>query len=336
MLSPGRIAGDPEIGLAILTGFLGAGKSTRLARLLRQPEMANSAVIINEFGDVGIDHYLVDASDDRTVLLENGCLCCQIRDELSATLLRLFERRRAGELAFDRVVVETSGLADPGPLLAMLSPGGSLAGCYRRGAVCTMVEAWNGLETLQKMPGAARQVALADRIFVTKTDLCAPPGDLVDMLRQVNPEATICLDERDPTVDELFARTGTARRGYLAEWSPVPVDHIAGISAATIVERVPLPAAVVPLFLEGLAGHAGERLLRVKGIVNLKEVPDVPMLIQGARHREVERSWLERWPSDDHSTRISVIGFGIPPLWPAALLAALLAELRWMEGQPRG
>src|SRR5262249_53814775 len=168
LVMPGRDPLAGKLPVTLITGFLGSGKTTLLARLLRDPGMNRAAVIINELGEVGIDHELVAQSSESMTLLANGCLCCAVRTDLQETLRELFIRRRAGEVIdFDRVFVETTGLADPVPVLHTLQSDGLLGAQYRLDGVVTLVDAVNGMTTLERAPEAPRQVAVADRIVVT-------------------------------------------------------------------------------------------------------------------------------------------------------------------------
>ena len=162
----------PHTSVTILTGFLGSGKTTLLNRVLRDPAMARTAVVINEFGEVGLDHALAASSDDTIMVLENGCLCCTVFGDLVATMNRLYHAREAGEIpAFDHVIIETSGLADPSPVIQAFLSEPTLAGLYRIGNVIAIVDAVNGPDTLDRHPESVRQVALADVILLTKLDL---------------------------------------------------------------------------------------------------------------------------------------------------------------------
>ena len=192
--------------ITILTGFLGSGKTTLLNRALRDPAMANTAVVINEFGEVGLDHALAAQSDDTIMVLENGCLCCTVFGDLVTTLNNLYHAREAGEIPrFDHVVIETSGLADPSPLIQAFLSDPTLAGLYRIGTVVATVDAVNGPGTLDNHVESVRQVALADHILVTKLDLIDPEkmqaaeAELTARLRRLNPAAKISrIDDSPP------------------------------------------------------------------------------------------------------------------------------------------
>src|SRR5215831_5650908 len=179
------------IPVAVLTGFLGSGKTTLLGRLLRHPNFARTAVIINEFGEVGLDHDLVEASEESFVELRTGCLCCAVRGDLALTLEDLLRRRDAGTVApFERVVIETSGLADPAPILHTLMSDAGLARRLALATVVATVDTVNGLATLERYPQSVKQVALADRLILTKTDLAhGQCADLADRLATLNPTA---------------------------------------------------------------------------------------------------------------------------------------------------
>jgi G3E family GTPase len=197
----------PHTPVTILTGFLGSGKTTLLNRALRDPAMANTAVVINEFGEVGLDHVLAARSDDTIMVLENGCLCCTVFGDLVTTLNNLYHAREDGEIPrFDHVVIETSGLADPSPLIQAFLSDPTLAGLYRIGTVVATVDAVNGPATLDNHIESVRQAALADRILVTKLDLLgaaeakAAEAALTARLRRLNPAAKISRID-DPALD---------------------------------------------------------------------------------------------------------------------------------------
>jgi G3E family GTPase len=195
----------PHTPVTILTGFLGSGKTTLLNRALRDPAMANTAVVINEFGEIGLDHMLAAQSDDTIMVLENGCLCCTVFGDLVTTLNNLYHAREAGEIPrFDHVVIETSGLADPSPLIQAFLSDPVLAGLYRMGSVVATVDAVNGPGTLDNHVESVRQVALADHILLTKLDLVDPAqakeaeASLIARLRRLNPAAKISRIDDSP------------------------------------------------------------------------------------------------------------------------------------------
>jgi G3E family GTPase len=332
--------------VTILTGFLGSGKTTLLNVALRDPGMARTAVVINEFGAVGLDHALVAASDDAILVLENGCLCCTVFGDLLATLNRLYHAREAGEIPrFDRVAIETSGLADPAPVLQAFLSDPTLAGLYRVGAVVAVVDAVNGPGTLDAHIEAVRQVALADRIVITKRDLLrvgnagTAAEALAARLRRFNPAAQIVWSDApgfDPVA--LLRATGfdpggsasADARAWLNEAAYAPQAHDdAGsscdygghehhhpglhdrdIASFCFVREGPIAREALRLLLDTLQQNLGPGLLRVKGIVHIAEEPDRPAVIQGAQHLLHNLTWLDRWPDDDRRSKIVFITQG--------------------------
>jgi G3E family GTPase len=328
----------------VLTGFLGSGKTTLLGHLLRQPDFSRTAVIINEFGEIGLDHDLVEASDDSFIALTTGCLCCKVRDDLVATLADMLHRREQGRVpSFNRVVIETSGLADPAPILHTLMADASLTAHLVLGGVVTTVDAVNGSTTLDREAISVKQVAVADRLVLTKSDLAgAAAADLLGRLARLNAAAPLLSAEHgriDPQV--LF---GTGRydprdksfnaQSWLGEGSNghSHSSHDAEIQTYAIVRDAPLPAVALTLLLETLAEHCGADLLRLKGIVNIRESPDRPAVIHGVQHVFHAPTWLARWPSDDRRSRMVVITRGIPQGWIEALIDALAAEVAEASG----
>ena len=182
------------IPVSIVTGFLGAGKTTLVNRLLRRPEMNRVAVIVNELGEIGVDNDLIEFSSEQMMLLNNGCLCCVLRGDLQETLRELFVKRRNGEVIdFDRVIVETTGIADPAPVMQTLMTDTMLQAQYRLDCVVTLVDAVNGTGQLAQFQEPVKQVALADRLVVTKTDLATENqlSDLRSRLNEMNPRAPV-------------------------------------------------------------------------------------------------------------------------------------------------
>ena len=332
-----RLAEDPRVDsivpVTVLTGFLGSGKTTLLARLLKSPEFARTAVIINEFGEIGIDHDLVTPSRESFVTLETGCICCVVRGDLEATLADLVARRAMGELpTFERVVIETSGLADPAPVLnAVMAETGRGAGVALEGVVTT-VDALAGLQTLEREPQAARQVAIADRLVVTKVDLAdgGPTPDLIGRLRALNPHARPLLAVSGDVPPAVVIGSGRSHRFPDAAMPPGwdhKIAHDTDIACVAIRRGEPVPALALPLFLEALADHIGTDLLRLKALVRVAEDPLRPAVLHGVQHLFHEPQWLDAWPSDDHDTRMVLIGRGLSQLWIEALLEAIVAEV---------
>ncbi len=323
----------------VLTGFLGSGKTTLLAHLLRQPEFSRTAVIINEFGEIGLDHDLVEASEESVIELQTGCLCCQIRNDLATTLHELLRRRDEGSItSFTRVAIETSGLADPAPILQTLMTDATIAGRIVLGAVVTTVDAVNGIDTLNREEISVKQVALADRLVLTKTDLAGPMQlPLIRRLEALNPAAPALSAQRgqidqaclfDGRLHDPRARSLDIQSWLRAETVSDRHSHRRhDVDTYAIVRQAPIRAVTLTLFLETLCEHCGADLLRLKGIVNILESPDRPAVIHGVQHVFHPPSWLARWPSDDRRSRIVFITRGVPCGWVNALLEALDAEV---------
>jgi G3E family GTPase len=338
------------IPVTVLTGFLGSGKTTLLAHLLRHPEFSRTAVLINEFGEIGLDHELVEASDDSFVALATGCLCCKTRNDIAATLADLLARHDRGEVsAFDRVMIETSGLADPAPILQTLMTDAAIAGRLALGRVVTTVDAVNGAATLAREEICAKQIAFADRLVLTKSDLAgAIAPALRDRLRALNAEAPLIaahhgrLDPRrlfdagqhDPNGKSADPRAWPGDEIGAAEH--FPDRHDAEITTYALVRETPIRAVALTLFLEALAEHCGADLLRLKGIVQIAECPERPAVLHGVQHVFHAPDWLARWPSHDRRSRIVLITRRIPQAWVEALLAALEWEVGEVESNNLG
>ncbi len=331
--------------VSIVSGFLGSGKTTLIARLMRNPAFARTAVIVNEFGEIGLDHELIAASDESLLTLTTGCLCCAVRADLLATLLELHARRQAGEIAYDRVLIETSGLADPAPILQALMSDRDVNRHYAIDTLLTLVDAQHWEVALDRHPEARRQAALADRLLLTKTDVVPDTDRLGARLAALNPGAVVLrviAGDVAPVVvfgaadAEASADARLSRIAMLADApglsastrSPfLSAAHSDGIVTFSLTREVPLPALALTLWLEALVEHCGERLLRLKGLVDVAEMPGRPALIHGVRHVFAAPEWLDCWPSEDKRTRIVFIGEAIPRHFPARLLDAIEAEV---------
>jgi G3E family GTPase len=333
---------DIRTPVTILSGFLGSGKTTIMNRALRDPSMLRTAVVINEFGEISIDHALTTASNDTILVLENGCLCCTVFGDLVQTLNRLYYSREAGEIAFNQILIETSGLADVAPVVQAFLSEPTLEGLYRVDSLVTVVDAVNGPGTLAEHAVAVRQIALADCLLITKLDLlpqvaqATALADLQSSLRQLNRTASIWTAS-DPQVDLVRlichssadsmhgSRALTTWLDAAIKQDPAAHDHEPGhhgqnktghshdsaISSFSLIRETPVPREALQLLLTSLEKHLGPSLLRVKGLVNVAEEPGQPAVIQGAQHLLHNLTWLDRWPDNDHRTRIVFITHGI-------------------------
>ena len=313
------------IALAMITGFLGAGKTTLLNRILKSPHLAGTAVIINEFGDVSLDHLLVEQAKDGIVELTGGCLCCTVQGELVDLLLSLAERRPA----LDRVIVETTGLADPVPLLQSIIAHPALSQLYRTDCVVTVVDAINGSTTLDQHEEARRQVALADRIVVTKTGLGHDDDrhPLFQRLSVLNESAEL-LDGRCPlTAETLLSPVFNGQRMLLDEHSGHHHHAHGDFQSITLRHAAALPRSAVENFLDLLASQQGERILRIKGLAETVENPAHPLLVQGVQQFLHEPEFLPQWPDDERGTRLVVIGRALDLSYIQRLFAAFTGRM---------
>lgn len=300
---------NATIPFHLVTGFLGAGKTSFINRLLRAPELADALVIVNEWGEIGLDHLLYETLAEDAILLASGCLCCDLRGDLIEGLRDIFRRRDSGALApFQRIVLETSGLADPAPILHALFADATLSRRLRLAGVATLVDAVNGLATLDAHSEARRQVALADRLIVTKTDLAPLTSELT---------AALCELQPDVTPLDLGAETFGARE-FVMETPPSAPRRFSAMSAhgdrprsrAFSTDRL-IEGAAFARFLELLGETLGPRLLRIKGLVGTREAPDSPWLIQGAQHALSPPLKLAAWPGGRRETVLVVISDGL-------------------------
>jgi G3E family GTPase len=321
----GRDALAGKIPVTLITGFLGAGKTTLISKLVRHPDMDRVAVVINEIGEIGIDNDLVKMSTESVSLLANGCLCCSVRTDLQDTLRELFGDRRAGVIPdFDRVIIETTGLADPGPVIQTLSSDTMLGAHYRLDGVVTLVDAVNAHDQLQRQPESEQQIALADRVLITKADLSSAEAldALTGEIRAINPRADIqpCTQgEIHPSelrgLGLQSARASADTLRFLGELKPgegegrylgerLPGRHHPSVRTLSLRFDEPFAWAAFSAAVELLIALRGQDMLRVKGIVN---VEGRPVVVQGVGHVFHPPVTLDRWPSEDHGTRLVFI-----------------------------
>jgi G3E family GTPase len=329
----------------LITGFLGSGKTTLLQRLLHDPALADTAVLINEFGEVGLDHHLLERIDDTMVLLQSGCLCCTIRGELSQAIKDLHSKRERGLVPpFRRLVVESTGLADPFPILSTVQADPVLKHHFRLGNVIATVDAVNGAAQLARRPESVKQVAVADRLVLTKTDLADASAieALMTRLRRLNPAAPLwraaehALDAAALISHDLFAAGGksaAARRWFAAEVSAAPHAHHAhdrsrhgdSIQTFALVFDRPLDWTMFGIWLTMLLNRHGTAVLRVKGILNV-EGAATPVAVHGVQHLVHPPIHMAAWPDADRRSRIVFIVDGLERAAIERSLAAFLAS----------
>jgi len=311
------------IPLSVLTGFLGSGKTTLLSRVLTVPDLRDTAVLISEFGAIALDHLLLEGTTDDVVELPNGCTCCAVRQGLADSFYRLLRSRQAaGRPPFRRIALETSGLADPAPTLYTLSADAFLEASLRLDRVVTTVDAVLGESTLERYPEATAQAAVADLLVLTKTDIARAPDSLVRRLASLNPLA--------PIVDAGDAEASALLFGGEPKALPRPrpsagVVHAHGIHALSVRLQRPMSRLGFAMALGRLANDHGERLLRVKGLVEFSDRPEGPAAIHAVQHTLYPPRWLERWPDADRTSRLVFI---VRDLQPDEILR------RFADGEP--
>jgi G3E family GTPase len=359
--TPAKSAGPIEpIPLNVFTGFLGAGKTTLLNRLLKDPAMSDAAVLVNEVGDIGIDHNLYEIVEEGVILLASGCLCCSVRGDLVNSLENLLRARDNNRCKpFNRVVIETTGIADPASVIHIIMTQPYLTLRYRLDGVVTLVDAVNGMKTLDAHEEAVKQAAMADRIVITKIDLpegAAALPALRERLKKLNPAAVV-LEGNAPAEDLLHAGLYDPQKKIpdVARWlreeavlaaeedkhahdhhghdhhghhhhqhHDQPSRHDASIKAFSIATGTPIALNTLEMFLDLMRSAHGDKILRMKGIVQLADDPSRPVVFHVVQHLMHPPARLEGWPDADRRSRIVCITKDLPPAMVRKMFDAFL------------
>jgi G3E family GTPase len=323
--------------VSLITGFLGSGKTTLLQRLIADPALGDTAVLINEFGEVGLDHHLLERVDDTMVLLQSGCLCCTIRGELASAIKDLHSKRERGAAPeFRRIVVESTGLADPFPILSTVQADPVLRHHFRLGNVITTVDAVNGLGR----PECLKQVAVADRLVLTKTDLAAAEAieALLDEIRRLNPSAPLWRAAEEPVDGEALLGRDLLSLAERSDWFPSEIAehhghghdrnrHGDSIHAFALAFEGTLDWTMFGVWLTMLLNRHGGAVLRVKGILNVAGSP-TPVAVHGVQHLVHPPVHMKAWPGGDRRSRLVFIVDGLERRAIERSLAAFLRPAR--------
>ena len=320
-----------NITITVLTGFLGSGKTTILSSLIKQKQMANVAIIINEFGEVGLDHDLIEITDENIIELQNGCICCTIQADLKTTLLNLLKKMEKGVVStFGHVIIETTGLADPVPIIHTLMTSLDLQRIYSIDGVITVVDSINGESTFNAHQEAVKQTAFADRIILSKTDIADEEkvNSLTNRIKAINPKVTIIKSNKNSIpVEKLLGLNDynpQNKAWNVREWLEIEKNkssnhlynhhhhehdvnrHGDNIETFAMVTSQPVNMTSLNFFLELIMSQMGENILRIKGILNIKG-QSCPAVIHGVQHIFHPLEWLEKWPCDDKQSRLVFI-----------------------------
>ncbi|UXM95167.1 GTP-binding protein [Bartonella sp. HY329] len=352
-----------NIPVTILTGFLGSGKTTLLNTLLRDNLLKDSAVIINEFGEVGIDHLLVEKADEGIISLSDGCLCCTIRGDLVDTLAELIDKLQMGQINhLTRIIIETTGLADPAPILQILLAHPIIIEALQLDGVITTLDAVNGIKTLETYQEAVKQLAVADRVIITKADMVEGKAHLADLkskITAINPRAEIYLSsDIEHHIGDLFRagiydidnKTADVKR-WLADEERLDHHndahnhdehhhnhhhhdhshhhddvnrHSDKIRSFSLTHNQPVDYAAIEAFVDLMRASQGERILRMKGIVQTIKRPDQPLIIHGVQGMFHPPKRLDNWPDNKPETRLVIIGDGLDETYVRGLFDAFL------------
>ena len=305
------------IPVSLLCGFLGSGKTTLLSQALAKPELTNTAIIVNEFGDVSIDHLVVAQLSENVIELRNGCLCCTIRGDLALNLRDLYQRRQLEEVPrFDRVVVETSGLADPIPLIHTLMANPPLMKAFHLAAVICVLDSANALQTVNAHDTAANQLAMADIIVVSKQDLVgtADREQVRTLIKQINPHAEVLYtQDKNLDISQAFTQQAFApgaSDAAIQKWLSTTQVHTHAEAYVThsIVVAGTLSLAGTSVFLNHIVNEQRDQILRIKGLAGFRERNNAPALLHAVQDKFYPIAWLSNWPSEDHRSRLVFIG----------------------------
>jgi G3E family GTPase len=307
-----------SLPVTVLTGFLGSGKTTLLNRLLKHPDLARTAVIVNEFGQIGLDHLMLEPLDGETVVMAAGCLCCTIRDDLAATLVSLHHRRESGAVPpYDRIIIETTGLADPAPIAQLLLTHPDVIDHHHLAGLVSTLDGRLGQAQLADTPECVKQIAMADAVVLSKTDMPSAetealratvqtlnPGVVVVLAREATSDIITTLGR--PETMDLAALTAGDIHGHPGHHHHGINRHAAGIQAVPLVIEEPQDWMSLSMWLSFIITTHGEHLLRLKGVVNIAGEPG-PIVINGVRHIFHEPAHLPTWPDADRRTRLVFI-----------------------------